>query len=177
MAWRVGTRPIGIAVTLAGGMLLGVIANPAPGSAPASPKEGPAKATIQEQTPVFAAPRAEGPFRRHARPVASRNRVVATSMLTPRIRFERIRIESPPQQINVIVVAPQARIRPVLVQAGPHWAPFATPSSAVKRTHALAGTNGIAWVLPAQTPMLVRGRRIGLLCSSRWTADEPQRSG
>jgi hypothetical protein len=45
------------------------------------------------------------------------------------------------------------------VQAGPDWAPFDTVSSAVKRTHALAGINGMPTGFNGQ-PMLVREGRI-----------------
>ena len=120
-------------------------------------------------------------------------------MLAPGVRFVRVRRRSPPQQIVVIVVSPLARIHAVHVQAGPDRAPFATVSSAVKRTHALAGINGLPMRLDGE-PMLVReGRTVPLphggppevrhprtgsgspemdrRSSSRWTGGATPRSG
>jgi Phosphodiester glycosidase len=130
------------------------------GSRPVSapPRESRVKISLPAAR-IRSTPRAEGPVQRRARFSDSKNRVVASSMLAPGVRFVRVRRQSPPQQIVVTVVRPHARIRAVHVQAGPDWAPFDTVSSAVKRTHALAGINGMPTGFNGQ-PMLVREGRI-----------------
>jgi hypothetical protein len=142
------------------GILLGVVANPAPGlvSAPARERAAQTILPAVPQAPHRLAARIHA--QRRATVADFKNRVVASSVLAPGVSLHRIRRPTPPQQINVIVVTPQARIRAVLVQAGPDWAPFATVSSAVRRTRAMAGINGTAQGLFPETPMLVRESQI-----------------
>ena len=149
-----------IAVLIAAGILFGIFASRAPAFQRAPLRESVAKTILRATPQALPTSVSETHVAGRARFGNSKNRVVALSKLAPGVRFMRIRRQTPPQQVNVILATPEARIRAVLVQAGPDWAPFATVSSAVKRTHALAGTNGIAQGLPAQTPMLVREGRI-----------------
>ena len=137
---------------------LAVVASPASRPVWAPPRESRVK-IIFPAPQVRSTTQAEGPFQRSARFSDSKDRVVASSKLAPGVRFIRVRRQSPPQQIVVTVVRPHARIRALHLQAGPDGAPFDTVSSAVKRTHALAGINGMPTGSNGQ-PMLVREGRI-----------------
>jgi hypothetical protein len=148
-----------LAVMFATGLLLSVGASPAPWPARAPPRGSQAKRVLAAAAQVLHTPLAESQVQSRALFADSKNRVVASSLLATGVRFIRVRRQSPPQQISVIVVTPRARIRAVHVQAGPAREPFATVSSAVKRTHALAGINGMPIGLNGQ-PMLVRESRI-----------------
>jgi hypothetical protein len=138
---------------------LAVVASPAPQTVRALPSESRLKTILPLVDQARPTPRAEAPVQRGARLSDSKNRVVASSPLARGVRFVRVRRQSPPQQIVVTVVRPHARIRAVHMQAGPDRAPFDTVSSAVKRTHAMAGINGMATGLNGH-PMLVRENRI-----------------
>jgi phosphodiester glycosidase len=153
--WHAGIHMSRFALTFAAWMLLGFATNPAPASHPPA-RAGPPRAPLEAPNYALLMAPPEGHLRSRHRPAESSWRVVASSELAPGVRFQAIRLSTPPQQIDVITVTPQARVRAALVQAGPDWAPFATVSSAVARTHALAGTNGYFQGPPAHTPMLVR---------------------
>jgi len=146
-----------VAVVLAAGISIALVAGPVPRpvQAPQTGRDRP----ILPAAEARPSPRAEDPVQRRARVSDSKNRVVASSLLAPGVRFVRVRRLSPPQQIVVTVVRPHARIRAVHLQPGPDRAPFDTVSSAVKRTHALVGINGMATGFNGQ-PMLVRESRV-----------------
>ena len=144
------------AAVLVAGISIAVVGGPVPLPAQV-PQEG--RTEILPAAQAGPSPRAEDPVPRRARFPNSKNRVVASSMVAPGVRFLRVRRLSPPQQIVVTMVRPHARIRAVHLQPGPDWAPYDTVSSAVKRTHALAGINGMAMGFNGQ-PMLVRESRI-----------------
>jgi hypothetical protein len=144
---------------LAAGVSLSVVASPDPWPPRAPPKRSQPRMFRPAAAQGLRTARPESPRPRPARLGDSKNRVVASSVLAPGVRFVRMKGQSPPQQISVIWVTPHARIRAVHVQAGPDREPFAAVSSAVKRTHALAGINGMP-TGPNGQPMLVREGRI-----------------
>lgn len=141
------------------GLLLSFGASPAPWPARVPPRESQAKPVLAAAAQILRSTSAERQIQRGVLFTDSKNRVVASSLLAPGVRFIKVRRRSPPQRISVIVVTPRARIRAVHVQAGPDRAPFATVSSAVKRSRALAGINGMPTGVNGQ-PMLVREGRI-----------------
>ena len=143
---------------LAAGISIAVVGSPALPMR-ALVRESSIETTRQQIAHAWPTPRAEGPLHLNPRFSDSKNRVVTSSPLAPGVGFVRVRRQSPPQQIVVTVVRPHARIRAVHMKAGPDRAPFDTVSSAVKRTHALAGINGMA-TGPNGHPMLVREGRI-----------------
>jgi hypothetical protein len=69
-------------------------------------------------------------------------RVVDSNVVVPGVRFTRIRLTDPPEDVGVLRAGPRARVRALLVRSGTDRAPYATVSSAVDRSHAVAGTNG-----------------------------------
>jgi len=146
-------------VLLGAGISLAVVASSAPQPVRVPPRESRVKSIVPQFAQARPAPRAEDPVQRGASFSDSKNRVVASSPLARGVRFVRVRRQSPPQRIVVTIVRPHALIRAAHVQAGPDRAPFDTVSSAVKRTHALAGINGMATGFNGH-PMLVRESRI-----------------
>jgi hypothetical protein len=151
-----------VAIVLAG-ILLGVTVYPAPRLLGAPAGESAPRSAMPQAPPLRH--RAATDIDTERAPVATSGRVVASSVLSAGVGFVRIRRDNPPQEINVIVVTPHARLKAVLMQAGPDWAPFASVSFAVRRVHALAGINGTPQALFAQSPMLVREGRV--VASSR----------
>lgn len=146
------TAPLAVSISLV------VIVGPAPQSLRAPPRGSEVEIHPASAARAPSAPRAED-HDQHRPRFSRKNRVVASSKLAPGVRLVRVKRQRPPQEIVVTLVAPRARIRAVHIQAGPDRAPFHTVSSAVTRTGALAGINGMATSSNGQ-PMLVREGRI-----------------
>jgi hypothetical protein len=146
------------AVMLAASVSLVSISSP-PRLVLGSPTEGHAQTTLRLASRALHTPRVEAQFKTKALFDDSKSRVISSSVLAPGVRFVRARGYGPPQRIGVIEVTRGAWIRAVHTRAGPERAPFATVSSAVRRTHALAGINGMPTALDGH-PMLVRDGRV-----------------